>query len=155
MINITAFLLSHLILFSSPSASGFDNLFNKIKINNLYTNSMKHMPTINQANGYLAKYNNDVFPDFILNFNYSSYHKAISAYKISFSLESEVMLHYSASLLDSHNIELDNKSGFVNNSIKTVNLEILDIQPGEYQFILEIIDDNKQMKEITQTIVIP
>ncbi|MEQ9721685.1 hypothetical protein ABQG65_10920 [Yersinia alsatica] len=156
MINIMAILLSSFIFFSPLAASSIDNLLSKIKINNSFIIGMMHIPVINHKNSHLINYNSDYdFPVFTLTLNHSSYHRAISSYEISFSLESEAMLNYNVSLLNSHNIALDNQTGFVNNSKKTVNLKMLDILPGSYKFILEIIDNKKQMKEITHTIVIP
>lgn len=158
MINIMALLFSSLILFSPLPASSFDKLFGKITTDHAVIGSMEYIPTISHKNSYLINYeNNDEnkFPKFTLNLNYSFYHRETSGYGISFSLESEAMLNYNALLLDDNNIELDNESGFVNNSSKTINLQIIDVQPGSYQFILEIIDHKKQMKKITHTIVIP
>lgn len=154
MINIMALLLSSLILFSPLPVSSFDKLFGKITTNHAFTDGMVYIPTISHKNSYLINYENK-FPKFTLNLNYSFYHRETSGYGISFSLESEAMLNYNALLLDENNIELDNESGFVNNSSKTINLQIIDVQPGSYQFILEIIDHKKQIKEITHTIVIP
>ncbi|CNF67398.1 hypothetical protein [Yersinia frederiksenii] len=156
MLNTTAFLLSSLVLFAPPSASSLDKAFSTITPHNFINTGQTYLPAISHDSRYLINYNShDDFPDFTLTLNYSFYHAEIYEYGISFSLESEAMLNYNASIFNSNNIEMDNETGFVNNSKKEVNLKMLNVQPGTYQFIIEIIDNKKQMKEMAHTIIIP
>lgn len=155
MINIASLLFSSFILFSPLASSSLDNFHSSTKIYNTFTYQIARALTMaaNPKENHLISYSR--FPDFDIVFTGSYYNQEAAEYNIFFSIESEEILNYNAYILNSNNIEIVNTAGFINNSKKVITLKMTSTQPGTYQVIIELADNNKKIKEITHTIVIP
>ncbi|AKP32755.1 hypothetical protein [Yersinia aleksiciae] len=97
-------------------------------------------PVVMSATDY---HRNDNFPEFsIENFNVQQ-HTAAREAEIKFTLKSSELLYYHVYLNDKDNNEIMNTLGFVNNDQQSVSLKMTSTWPGDYEVVIELVDNNK------------
>lgn len=151
-VNKLGFLCSTLIILSATAfANDVTRTRQDIRSTVISTGQLAMLPAIS---GIRPLSHISYIPDFEITDLHYYYSQEAAEYKIKFDFEAYGRLNYYIYVVNSNNAELISINGFINNDKIPIRIKMHNIQPGTYRLIIEVLDNNKEMKEISYSFTV-